>query len=165
MAKKAKEKIEKIAKPKAIGPYDIIGMIFTDIAKFNTLSKSILAKNYFMVNRVFAIQYPLQAQCFNNQSVDPALVIRSWASFANRNLPYGRIPSFVFTKGSKKAADAETIKNICTKEEREAYCEYFNISFRDFDDMNEFVPTNLEEHIRYYFDNIDPTKQISKSKK
>lgn len=155
---------DSLLKPKAIGPYDIINMIFTDIAKFNTMTKSILAKNYFMVNRVFSIKYPLQAQCFNNIYSDPVSVIRAWASFVQSHVGYGKVPAFVYTKGTKKSSEELSSKSLFSKEEKEDYCLHYNISLKDFDDMELFAHDALMTHMRDYLYQLDPIKHITKTK-
>ena len=49
MARKKAENSEEIKRPKAIGPFDIIKMMFTDVNAFNNLSNLILSKNFFMM--------------------------------------------------------------------------------------------------------------------
>ena len=83
MARKKKdESQEEIKKPKAIGPFDIIKLMFTDKESFDNLSDYMLSKHFFMINRIMAIQFPLQAQCFNKLNINEAQVIRSWQFFA-----------------------------------------------------------------------------------
>ena len=106
MAKKKEQKTEKMVKPKAIGPYDIVKMMFTNVAEFDKLSNSILSRNFFMINRIMSIQYPLQAQCFNNLHVNNADAVKCWKNFIVSKLGYGKVPGFVFTKGAKANATA-----------------------------------------------------------
>lgn len=164
MAKKKVEE-EKIVKPKAIGPYDIIKMIFTDKDQFNSLSKNILSKNFFMINRIFAIQFPLQANCFNKLSNDSALVIKAWADFACRKIGYGRVPGFVFTRGAKASEDKKEQENdfSVSKDDKIKYCLHYNISLKDFDDMLE-LNTNIKNHFNEFIE-IENNKNIFSEEK
>ena len=155
MARKKKDdnlEIKKLSKPKSISPFDIIGMIFTNRESFNNLSNLILSKNFFMINRIFAIQFPLQAQLFNNLNVSKSDVIKCWANFAVTKLGYGKIPSFVYTKGAKAISQIKNTDNI-DKDLKEQYCKHYNISLKDFDDMLYFNHDNTIKHINQ-FDSI-----------
>ena len=102
---KVEEAPEKVKTPKAIGPYDIIKLMFTDLQGFDKLSNTMLERNAFMINRIFAIQFPAQAQCFNNSKINSADVVRSWRLFAVKTLGFGKVPGFVYTKGAKKSSE------------------------------------------------------------
>ena len=52
---KVEEAPEKVKTPKAIGPYDIIKLMFTDLQGFDKLSNTMLERNAVMINRIFAI--------------------------------------------------------------------------------------------------------------
>jgi hypothetical protein len=132
---KVEEAPEKVKMPKAIGPYDIIKLMFTDLQGFDKLSNTMLERNAFMINRIFAIQFPAQAQCFNNSKINSADVVRSWRLFAVKTLGFGKVPGFVYTKGAKKSSELkEKVDNIA-KDLREAYCKHYQISLRDFNDL------------------------------
>ena len=47
--KDATEDAEKLKAPKAIGPYDIITMMFTNFEEFNKLTDTVLDKNFFLI--------------------------------------------------------------------------------------------------------------------
>ena len=132
---KVEEAPEKVKTPKAIGPYDIIKMMFTDLQGFDKLSNTMLERNAFMINRIFAIQFPAQAQCFNNSKINSADVVRSWRLFAVKTLGFGKVPGFVYTKGARKSSELkEKVDNIA-KDLKEAYCKHYQISLRDFNDL------------------------------
>ena len=142
MARKKAENTEEVKKPKAISPFDIIKMMFTDVHSFNNLSNLILAKNFFMINRILSIMFPMQAQCFNNIDINQAEVIRAWQKF-------GRVPGFVYTKGAK-AAQELTKSNDISKEDKELYCKHYQISLKDFDDMLYFAHDCVIEHFNNF---------------
>lgn len=156
--KKDENDIEKIQKPKSIGPFDIINLMFTNKVEFDKLSNSILSKNFFMINRIFSIQFPLQAECFNKLNIDTANVIRSWQTFATANLGYGKVPFFVYTKGSKKTNE-DNIQELFTKEEKQDYCNFYNITLKEFEDINYFYHDMLVNHVKNYQNIINKSEQ------
>lgn len=149
MARKKTENTEEIKKPKAISPFDIIKMMFTDISAFNNLSNLILSKNFFMINRIFSIMFPMQAQCFNNLDINQAEVIKVWQRFATAKLGYGRMPGFVYTKGAKASQELNKTDDI-NKEDKELYCAHYQISLKDFDDMLYFMHDSIIEHFNNF---------------
>ncbi|WQJ53290.1 MAG: hypothetical protein [Wendovervirus sonii] len=163
MPRKKKEQTEEIKKPKAIGPFDIIKMMFTDTAAFDNLPKSVLEKNFFMINRVMSIQFPLQAECFNHLSINQASVIKAWRQFAISKLGYGKMPSFIFTK-TVKAEQAELQIDDISKELKENYCKHFNISLKDFNDMMEMFHDMTVKHVKNFESIINNANSIDKIK-
>lgn len=132
---KDKNKDIELKRNKTIGPYDIIKLIFTDSNQFNNLSNTILEKNFFLINRLFSIKYPLQGSMFNNMSISTANVIKSWAMFMWKNEGYGRVPYFVYSKSSKKVPiDNKTNTNIDTELIKE-YCKRYHINLKDFNTL------------------------------
>lgn len=156
MARKKKEdslsteKKEVVKKPKAIGPFDIINMMFRNDGEFEKLTDFVLSRNFFMINRVFAIQYPLQAQFFNKLTINQADVVKSWRTFAVSQFGY-RTPGFVYTKGGKKTT-ADVVVEV-SKEIKEQYCKHYRISYKDFDDMLLFNHDNTLEHVKMFEEN------------
>lgn len=152
MARKKKdESQEEIKKPKAIGPFDIIKLMFTDKESFDNLSDYMLSKHFFMINRIMAIQFPLQAQCFNKLNINEAQVIRSWQFFATSKCGYGRVPSFVYTKSGKSSfVDPDNID----KDLKIAYCLHYDTTMTELNDMLYFYHDATIEHINYFKENI-----------
>ena len=172
MARKKKEtqetevkKEEKIKKPKAIGPFDIIGYMFQRNNKFDELSPLMFERNFFMINRTCAIMYPLHAQCFNKLGINAKDVIKSWRMFLLKNHGYGRTPGFVYTKGSKqvntKVQQESPLKDF-PKDMQYQYCMHYGMSLKDFEDMLLFFPDTLIASLRQY-KNITSVKQIEKN--
>lgn len=166
MARKKAENTEEIKKPKAIGPFDIIKMMFTDVNAFNELSNLILSRNFFMINRIFSIIFPMQAQCFNNTEINQADVIRAWQRFGTAKLGYGKVPFFVYTKGAKATQELNKVDDI-SKEDKESYCKHYQISLKDFDDMLYFAHDISLAHFNNYVkvnSTTEQNKTFSKSK-
>lgn len=168
MARPKKEKTvatankeEKLKAPKAIGPYDIIKLMFTDINGFDKLSNNILDRNAFMINRVFSIQFPQQAQCFNNTGINNADVVKSWRLFAVKTLGFGKVPGFVYTKGAGRTSEMKAKDNI-TKDIKELYCKHYQISLTDFEDTLELYHDELIQDIQIFSENIKQINAIQK---
>lgn len=148
---KKKETVEKPKTVKAIGPYDIIQMMFTNADGFNKLTDIILDKNFFIINRACAIKYPLQAALFNKLQINTAGVIKSWRNFLTNKEGYGRVPYFVYTKGAKKSTEAKVKKtdNI-DKETKKEYCKRYHITLKDYEMLNSFFNEELISDVKRY---------------
>ena len=133
-------------------PFDIINLIFTNYTEFNKLSDIILEKNFFIINRVFSIKYPFQAQLFNTLSINKAKVIKYWAYFITSKEGYGKTPYFVYTKGAKK--QNETNKHKATfnidKNLIYEYCKRYHINLKDFNNLKLLYQEELLNDIKRY---------------
>ena len=108
--------------------FEVIGSIFTDKQKFSEYSNLTLDRNSFMINRMMAIRYPLQANALNVLNANGADIAKSWNIFLPQQY---RNPSFIYTKGSKKAQEDKTKKaQMPKKSEIIDYCLTYNISYR-----------------------------------
>lgn len=156
-----KEKTAKTTTAKTIGPYDIIKLMFTDIEGFNKLSNNMLERNAFIINRVFSIQFPGQAQYFNNTNIRTADVVKAWRLFAVKTLGFGKVPSFVYTKGSGKSVESKNKNEGITKELKESYCKHYQLTLKDYADTLEFFYDDLISDIKKYEHIISPKEQAN----
>ena len=151
---------------KSIGPYDIINMMFTKPDKFSKLTDVILEKNFFIINRAFSIKYPLQASVFNKLSINKAAVIRYWAMFLCNKEGFGKVPYFIYTKGSKKSNEIKIKKtNNIDKELIKQYCKRYHITLKDYNTLLNFYNDELISDINRYSKLISLSEQEKKIKK
>lgn len=129
MEKKTKTKKE--AKPKETGLFDIIRWVFCDPQKLYEAPKELLEKNFFMANRIFSIQFPLQANAFQcTTKTNGAEALKCWADFM-KSKGYTRVPGFVFTKGAQRSKeDKERAAAIPDSLIRE-YAKHYKTSVKD----------------------------------
>lgn len=133
-------------------PFDIINLIFTNYNEFNKLSNIILDKNFFIINRVFSIKYPAQAQIFNKLNINKAQVIRYWAYFITSKEGYGKVPYFVYTKGAKKQNESNKTKNLFNIDKTTIYeyCKRYHINLKDFNNLKSLYQNELLDDIKNY---------------
>jgi hypothetical protein len=82
--------------------FDFVKVIFTDPKKYSTLRNSDKAKNFFMVNRFFAIKYPTTAQALNRVGINGWAVMDLWQIVASR---FSKVPGWIYTKTKKVASE------------------------------------------------------------
>ena len=125
--------------------FEVIGSIFTDKQKFSEYSNLTLDRNSFMINRMMAIQYPLQANALNVLNANGADIAKSWNIFLPQQY---RNPSFIYTKGSKKAQEDKTKKaQMPKKSEIIDYCLTYNISYKTVMNAMQFYREEMIEEI------------------
>jgi len=128
--------------------FDIVKNIFVrDNKKWESISKVDKNRNFFMINRIMSIQYPVQANIFNKMRVTPFRVIDWWQS--NLSIKYGKSPKWIFTSTNKKNNKSDK-KSTTIKDYQEAenlICSKFNISSRDLEQIKKFYPVRYEEWI------------------
>jgi Ni,Fe-hydrogenase I large subunit len=144
--------MNEITSSKTLSPFDIINMMFTNYEEFNKLSDIILEKNYFIINRVFSIKYPLQGALFNNKFINTAKVIRSWALFITNKEGYGKVPYFVYSKGAKKSNESKikNNKDNIDKSLISEYCKRYHITLKDFNNLKKLYYDDLITDVKRY---------------
>ena len=136
----------KIKKP---GPFDILDMMFKEPQRFDALPDTQLEQFAFILNRRFALKYPMQAAQFSKMGINQAWVLRSWAIFLRRVEGTRGVPRFLYTKKaeeSKKigidAFDDELIRD---------YMKRYDLSKADFKDMLQFFNEETIAHVERFF--------------
>lgn len=165
MARKKQETEE--FKVEKISPFDIINYMFTNDAEFSKLSDTILDQNFFIINRIFSIKYPLQAQAFNLLRISTADVIKSWKVFLNAKEKVGKVPHWCYTKGTKRASEQKETLCEVKNSDIKNIAEYYGMSVQDIKVMADLFPEEtLKEsgRINKLYSAREQEKQISKIK-
>lgn len=95
-------------------------------------------KNYFMINRMLSINYPIHAQAFNRLNIDPVSVVNFWQNFMS-NL-YHRTPFWIYTKGAKKHKEAKEKKLDIKEATIKKYAKLYNLDLKSVRDAIKFFP-------------------------
>ena len=126
--------------------FDIIKNIFNQKHEvWKTISKIEKSRNFFMINRIMSIQFPIQAHQFNKIKVSPPFVVDWWRdTLSNR---FSKPPSWIYTKtkkGSKKISN-----NYEVSEEVEDFIRNkFQLSKRDLVQLKTFYPDRYVKWIQ-----------------
>ena len=119
--------------------FDILKAFFSD-KKWEDVSKVDKSRNFFMINRIMSITFPLQAQAFNNTKIDPAPVVDFWKTTLNRS--YKTTPGWFFTATTKK----EKIKNFLPSENASNFIKSkYEISNREIAELGKYFPKEFKE--------------------
>ena len=119
--------------------FDIIKS-FTNKKEWEKVSKADRQRNLFMINRIMAIQFPLQANAFNNTKIDPESVVNFWQVLISTK--YKTPPTFIYTSTNKKKKEVkkEVDENVAL-----FIKDKYEISDREISDLQRFFPTEFEK--------------------
>ena len=119
--------------------FDILKAFFSE-KQWEEVSKIDKSRNFFMINRMMSIFFPLQANAFNNTKIDPVPVIDFWKTTLNRS--YKTTPGWSFTATKKK----EKIKNFAPSEEAANFIKSrYEISNREIAELGKYFPKEFKE--------------------
>lgn len=114
-------------------PYEIVKAFHTK--EWEDIKDRDKSRNFFMVNRICAINFPLQANAFNHLKIQPEKVVDFWKIFISHH--YKKSPQWIWTKTIK--AEKETSKNH-NPEILEFIKEKYEISDREIKELIDFFP-------------------------
>lgn len=104
--------------------FDQLNLLFGNPNKFSEQTTYEKSKNFFMMNRFFAIKYPMQANYMNHIKINTGEVVQVWCDMLSKT--NNRTPGWIWggLKGVKKKKEEkkkeleineETIKFYCSK--------------------------------------------------
>ena len=149
MAKKEKEE-KKEKKSNQLSLFDYINMMFADPDKFSKLSSYEKSKNFFMMNRFFAIKHPIQANIFNHIKIESGEAVQYWCDSLSK--VYKRTPEWIFnTLREVKTEKKKEKEKFDFKEETiDKYCAVHKCSRRDFFEALDFFEDEFIEDLKKF---------------
>jgi hypothetical protein len=124
--------------------FDIVKLIFSNKeSEWKTVGRNDKSKNFFMINRIMGINFPVQANQFNKLKVTPAPVVDWWRDTLSPR--FTRTPQWIFTKTKKngKSEKSDEKKNFEVIEDfiRTKY----SVSCRDLETLKKFYPDRYQK--------------------
>lgn len=135
--------------------FDIVKKIFDPSEKsWREVSKYDKTRNFFMLNRIMSIKFPVQSNLFNHTKISPDSVVDWW--WDNLSKKTGKPPFWIYTKTKKSTKIQDETKSKIDYSETEKFiCERYEISKREINDLKSFFPDRYEEWV------IEIHKQIN----
>lgn len=128
--------------------FDINKKVFEQ-QNWNEVSNVDKRKNFFLLNRFFSIQYPLQANILQHLRISQVGVIDFWHSFLS-SIYKNKVPFWIFTKGIKKSEKAKTKTINISNEIINEYCKLNKIEYKSMQDYIEFYPEKAEKELKSF---------------
>ena len=127
--------------------FDVIKTIFKKKKDWDEVGKNDKVRNFFMINRIMAIQWPIQANQFNHTKVSPAPVVDWWHDTMSAR--YSKAPGWIFTSTKKKESSVTKKIDFSDYAEAEEFVRNrFEISKREILELRNFYPERYEEWIK-----------------
>jgi len=124
--------------------FDIVKLIFTNKeSEWKTVGKNDKTRNFFMINRIMSINFPVQANQFNKLKVIPFPVVDWWHDTLHTR--YTRSPQWIYTQ-TKKSNDSSKSDDKKNFEATEDFIRSkYNISKKDLQQIKKFYPKKYEK--------------------
>lgn len=118
--------------------YEIIKSFYNN--EWDEITNKDKIKNFFIINRIFSIAYPLQANLFNHIKIEQSEVVDFWKIFISKK--HKKLPNFIWTKTIKNQKDKN--KNKYKEEVLNFIKEKYQISNREINDLIDFFPQKFD---------------------
>lgn len=125
--------------------FETINAMFSKREAFEKLTQHERGRHFFMVNRLFAIKYPVQAQFFNHIKIHPGQAVTYWADTVGKM--FTRTPGWMFVK-TKKEKEKKAAAQPVTDATIRYYCQKNQCSRRDVDDAMKLVGRPFIEELQ-----------------
>lgn len=114
-------------------PFEIIKAFHSQ--EWDNLKDRDKSRNFFMINRICAVNFPLQANAFNHIKIQPEKAVDFWKVFISHH--YKKSPQWIWTKTLKGEKEEEkkydeTILNFIK--------EKYEVSDREIKELIRFFP-------------------------
>jgi hypothetical protein len=129
--------------------FDIIQIIFTNPSKYSLLSNLEKRKYFFILNRRFAIQHPMQANALQHIKVNQVAVIDFWQNFLKKQYK-GYIPKWIYTKGVKKTQEIKEKKLTINNDLINEYCKHYMIDRKSILDALKFFENETIKELKEF---------------
>ncbi len=124
--------------------FDVIKTIFKKGKAWDEVGKNDKVKNFFMINRIMSIQFPIQSNQFNHTKVSPRPVIDWWHDTMSNY--FSKTPPWIFTKTKKREGKDEKKIDFSVFEDTEKFImKRFEVSKRELLDLKKFYPKKYED--------------------
>jgi len=119
--------------------FDIVKLLFSSNKKdWDSIGKNDKTRNFFMINRIMSIQFPVQSNQFNKLKVTPGPVVNWWHDTLSHR--FKKPPSeWIYAKTKKKESEkSEAFKDL--NEIEDFIRNKYNVSKKDLADLKIFYP-------------------------
>ena len=128
--------------------FDITKIIFEKPNEWESVTTGEKKKYYFVINRIFSIQFPMQANVLQHLNINQAGVIDFWQHFMRKQ--YKRTPSWMYTKGVKKSKQEKEQKLNVSEKLIDEYVKRMNIDKKSIYDSLEFFPDLMIAELKFF---------------
>ena len=120
--------------------FEILKAFFSN-KKWEEVNNQDKARGFFMINRIMAISFPLQANALNHTKIDTVAAVNYWRSTIL--LKYKSTPGWFFTSSIKK----DKIKEYNPPDEVSYFIKNkYEISEREIAELSKYYPKEFKKY-------------------
>lgn len=127
--------------------FEVLNIMFEKPDEWKDLTNIEKKKNYFLIQRRLAINFPMQANALQHLRINPTHVVNFWQYFIRVKQKYTQLPGWMYTKGVKK-----------TQEVKEKVSVSKNV-IDEYARLNRLDRKSVEEALMFYPDAMKKTLQ------
>lgn len=128
-----------------MGPFEISKIIFESPGEYLSLTKGDKRSNFFILQRRFAINFPVQANLLQHIKTNQEASIDFWHRFLRKK--YDKTPFWMFIQGVKKNQEKEEKKTKISSESLMKYCQFYQKDYKQVRDAIKFFPEQMAKEI------------------
>ena len=128
--------------------FDLIKVIFKHNKDYDKVTFGEKKKHFFLLNRRFAINFPMQAHVLQHLKIDPAGVIDFWRDFMIKQYKY--VPGWMYTKGVKKAVETKEKKTNISESLILEYARVFDVDHKSIREALVLFPNEMAAELKTY---------------
>jgi hypothetical protein len=126
--------------------FEITKAMFESPSNYGEVTKGEKRKNFFMIQRRMAINFPIQANLLQHVRVNMESTIDWWQRFLRKQ--YTKTPFWMFTQGVKKTKEAEEKKANVSADLINQYCNFYGKDPKQVKDAIKFYPDQIIKEIK-----------------
>jgi hypothetical protein len=131
--------------------FDFIKILFTNPKEYSSITSGEKRKQFFMLSRRMAINFPLQANALQHIKINQSAVVDFWQNFIRKQYKY--VPGWMYTKGVKKTQEIKERKMNISNDVINEYCKVYKLDKKTVLDALEFYNTEMVNELKH-FENI-----------
>lgn len=131
-----------------MNPFELTKIMFESPLKYVNITKGEKRSNFFIIQRRFAIQHPMQASVLNGLRINQEEAIDVWQRFLSKK--YNKTPFWMYTKGVKKAKEAREKKINISTSVIEEYARKYKMDFKSVLDALRIFPGEMQKEIKQF---------------
>lgn len=128
--------------------FELTKIIFENPESYKDVTRGDKRSNFFMINRRFAIQHPMQAHVLNNIRINQEGAVDIWQRFLSKQ--YKKTPFWMYTKGVKKAKENKERKINIPTAVIEEYAKRNMYDLQSVWDSLEFFPDEMKKELKNF---------------
>jgi hypothetical protein len=130
--------------------FEMTKAMFESPGTYSGATKGDKRKNFFMVNRRMAIQFPHLANMLQHVRINQEAAVDWWQRFLRLNQKYTKTPGWMYVEGVKKAQEKKEKKVNISNETVQEYCKFYQKDPKQIRDAIKFYPVEMSKEFKEF---------------